>query len=77
VDAARTKGPRGEQAYQDVVSYVTGINTYISQAKGLLTQPGEYRRPARHRLGRLPTHVRTLRPDAGCRARQLVRLLAV
>lgn len=42
VDAVRTKGPRGEQAYQDVVSYVTGINTYIAQAKGLLTQPGEY-----------------------------------
>jgi acyl-homoserine lactone acylase PvdQ len=42
VDGIRLKGSRGQQAYDDVMSYIAGINAYIAQAKGLLTQPGEY-----------------------------------
>jgi len=42
VDAIKAKGPRGQQAYDDVISYVGGINAYIAQSKGLFTQPGEY-----------------------------------
>ncbi|MEO9222770.1 MAG: penicillin acylase family protein [Mycobacteriaceae bacterium] len=42
VEAIKKKGSRGEQAYEDVINYLKGINAYIAQAKGLLTQPGEY-----------------------------------
>ena len=42
VDQIKTKGPRGVQAYDDVINYLAGINAYLAQAKGLLTQPGEY-----------------------------------
>ncbi|GAB2935722.1 penicillin acylase family protein [Rhodococcus aerolatus] len=42
VQAVRGLGARGEQAYQDVLAYVAGINAWIARAKGVLTQPGEY-----------------------------------
>ena len=42
VEAIKSLGPRGQQAYDDVISYLSGVNAYLAQAKGLLTQPGEY-----------------------------------
>ncbi len=42
VEQIKSIVPRGQQAYDDVISYLAGINSYIAQAKGLLTQPGEY-----------------------------------
>jgi acyl-homoserine lactone acylase PvdQ len=42
VDRARRQGPRGEQAYQDVMAYLDGLNRYIDDAKKGLYFPGEY-----------------------------------
>ncbi|HET6633820.1 MAG TPA: penicillin acylase family protein, partial [Streptomyces sp.] len=42
VDRARKQGPRGEQAYQDVMAYLDGLNRYIADAKRGLYFPGEY-----------------------------------
>jgi acyl-homoserine lactone acylase PvdQ len=42
VDRARQQGPRAEQAYQDVLAYLDGLNRYIADAKKGLYFPGEY-----------------------------------
>lgn len=35
-------GPRGRQAYDDVLAYVDGVNAYIRHARLTLSLPGEY-----------------------------------
>ncbi len=42
VAALRTRGARGEQLYQDLVSYLAGINAYIDKCVGGSSCPGEY-----------------------------------
>ncbi|HZN18190.1 MAG TPA: penicillin acylase family protein, partial [Micromonosporaceae bacterium] len=42
VDALRLKGPRGQQLYDDVGAYITGVNAYISQCIANANCPGEY-----------------------------------
>lgn len=42
VDALRTKGPRGVQLYDDVQSYIAGINKYVTDCMAARDCPGEY-----------------------------------
>lgn len=42
IEAVRAQGPRGEQAYADVQSYVDGINAYAEQSHHGRYFPGEY-----------------------------------
>ncbi|MFC7548605.1 penicillin acylase family protein [Plantactinospora sp. GCM10030261] len=42
VEALRRQGPRGEQLYADVQSYVAGVNAYISDCMNRRDCPGEY-----------------------------------
>lgn len=42
IDSVRSQGPRGAQAYADVVAYVDGINAYARAAHSGRYFPGEY-----------------------------------
>ena len=42
VTALRSKGSRGEQLYQDVASYIAGVNAYITRCMADRNCPGEY-----------------------------------
>lgn len=42
VDALRTKGTRGAQLYDDVQSYIAGVNAYITACMANRNCPGEY-----------------------------------
>ena len=42
VTALRSKGARGEQLYQDVASYIAGVNAYITKCMADRNCPGEY-----------------------------------
>jgi len=42
VEAIKNSGPRGAQAYQDMLDYLAGLNQYIADAKANANFPGEY-----------------------------------
>jgi acyl-homoserine lactone acylase PvdQ len=42
IDALRASGPRGSQLYDDVQSYIAGINKYIADCMAGRNCPGEY-----------------------------------